>query len=237
MGNRAFITNKDMEVGVYLHWNGGRDSVEAFLRYCDLRGFRSDEYGIARFCQVVGNYFGGGLSIGVMPFRYWTAGDDNGLYVVDRWKIVGRYQPAYRNNETGEVISQHEWFSLDDYNYKDENGNRYSVVLAPYTGPEQMEYDLMEMLRDIDGAQPESERLGKVLDCKEVPTRTLEVGDVVYKPDYTGHFEPRKVVGFWPGNSYYKRYAGMPITDEYSADNVNAVVSSKTAFLYSRKED
>ena len=53
MGNRAvittqeYITNPDA-IGVYLHWNGGRDSVEAFLKYCDLRGFRppdSDEYG------------------------------------------------------------------------------------------------------------------------------------------------------------------------------------------------
>lgn len=31
MGNRAIITNKEKKVAVYLHWNGGRDSVEAFL--------------------------------------------------------------------------------------------------------------------------------------------------------------------------------------------------------------
>ncbi len=42
MGNRAVITTEDKQMGVYLHWNGGRDSVEAFLDYCDLQGFRRE---------------------------------------------------------------------------------------------------------------------------------------------------------------------------------------------------
>ena len=37
MGNRAVITTKENMynngVAIYLHWNGGRDSVEAFLEY------------------------------------------------------------------------------------------------------------------------------------------------------------------------------------------------------------
>lgn len=33
MGNRAIITNKEKRVAVYLHWNGGRDSVEAFMSF------------------------------------------------------------------------------------------------------------------------------------------------------------------------------------------------------------
>lgn len=28
MGNRAVITTSDKKMGIYLHWNGGRDSVE-----------------------------------------------------------------------------------------------------------------------------------------------------------------------------------------------------------------
>ena len=40
MGNRAVITTeKNFEnngVGVYLHWNGGYDSVSAFLKYCGV---------------------------------------------------------------------------------------------------------------------------------------------------------------------------------------------------------
>ena len=34
MGNRAVITTPDKKIGVYLHWNGGRDSVEGFLQTC-----------------------------------------------------------------------------------------------------------------------------------------------------------------------------------------------------------
>lgn len=94
MGNRAVITNKDRKLGVYLHWNGGKDSVTAFLEYCRLRGFRSGGYGMARFCQVVGNYFGGGLSIGVEPYEeVKDAGDDNGVYIVENWEIVDRIFP------------------------------------------------------------------------------------------------------------------------------------------------
>ena len=64
MGNRAIITTKDKKIGVYLHWNGGLDSVNAFLKYCELKGYRSPDssnYGFARLCQVIGNYFGSSL--------------------------------------------------------------------------------------------------------------------------------------------------------------------------------
>lgn len=95
MGNRAIIKPEGKDIGVYLHWNGGIDSVTAFLKYCELRNFRSfdDSYGIARFCQVVGNFFGGGLSIGIQSGIGETQYDakyiDNGIYVVKGWKIVG----------------------------------------------------------------------------------------------------------------------------------------------------
>ena len=46
MGNRAVITTrKDLkDIGVYLHWNGGRDSVEGFITYCKIKGYRPPEY-------------------------------------------------------------------------------------------------------------------------------------------------------------------------------------------------
>lgn len=92
MGNRAVLVAKGNEnKSVYLHWNGGRDSVEAFLKYCELRGFRGfqDEYGMARFCQVVGNFFGAnGLSVGIMDGVY--SHGDNGIYVIEDWRIVNR---------------------------------------------------------------------------------------------------------------------------------------------------
>jgi hypothetical protein len=95
MGNRAVITTPEREVGLYLHWNGGRDSVEAFLRYCDLKGYRapsSDEYGWARLCQVIGNFFGGTTSVGIGAYSDDGSMDpgDNGIYVIEGWDIVDR---------------------------------------------------------------------------------------------------------------------------------------------------
>ena len=134
MGNRAVITaskafniEKSYDIGVYLHWNGGRDSVEAFLKYCELKGYRRpdrDNYGWARLCQVIGNYFGGELSIGIdrcvnLDCDNW----DNGVYVIEGWKIVDR---KYHDGQD-----------------------------------EQQSYDLLEMLIEIDAAQPRREQLGE----------------------------------------------------------------------------
>lgn len=98
MGNRAVITTNQKrknKVGIYVHWNGGRDSVEAFLSYCKIRKFRgpvSDCYGMARLVQVIANYFGGDLSIGVdLVSNLDCDNGDNGVYVInDNWKIVKR---------------------------------------------------------------------------------------------------------------------------------------------------
>lgn len=91
MGNSAIIKAEGNDnKGVYLHWNGGRDSVEGFLKYCELKGYQGfdDDYGIARFCQIVGNFFGGGLSLGITD-GVGSPGD-HGVYIVRGWKIVGR---------------------------------------------------------------------------------------------------------------------------------------------------
>ena len=114
MGNRAVITyadysigydeekrepiyesnefiDKSHRVGIYLHWNGGYDSVHAFLEYCKLQEFRCDSYGIARLAQVISNFFGGGLSIGVdQCCRLDCDNYDNGVYLVRDWNIVDR---------------------------------------------------------------------------------------------------------------------------------------------------
>lgn len=95
MGNRAVITTEDKKIGIYLHWNGGRDSVEAFLAYCREMHFRppeKDSYGFARLCQVIANFFGNdGLSIGVDLFeRLDFDNGDNGVYIIKNWEIIGR---------------------------------------------------------------------------------------------------------------------------------------------------
>lgn len=135
MGNRAVIATRNKDLGVYLHWNGGRDSVEAFLKYCKLKGYippERDCYGWARLCQVIGNFFGGELSLGIDKYEKLDRDNgDNGVYIIENWKIVDR-----------EFI---DW-------------------------PEQNEYDLIGMLKSINNAQPEKERLSEeVIDkCKQV---------------------------------------------------------------------
>lgn len=101
MGNRAVITTstsleiKDStDLGIYVHWNGGRDSVEAFLKYCEMKGYSSPEkdfYGWARLCQVIGNFLGGTNSLGIEKCCNLDCDNgDNGVYIIKDWKIVGR---------------------------------------------------------------------------------------------------------------------------------------------------
>lgn len=99
MGNRAVITTRENfennGIGIYLHWNGGRDSVEGFLKYCDIRDFRApdtDCYGFARLAQVIANFFGDdGLSVGIDTLdRLDCDNGDNGTYIIEGWNIVDR---------------------------------------------------------------------------------------------------------------------------------------------------
>lgn len=98
MGNRAVITTKENfennGIGVYVHWNGGYDSVSAFLKYCELKGYRTpdtDNYGWARLCQVIGNFFGGSTSVGIDTVDKLDCDNyDNGVYIIKGWEIVDR---------------------------------------------------------------------------------------------------------------------------------------------------
>ena len=90
MGNSAMITNEEKQIAIYLHWNGGRDSVEAFLEYARIKGNRGNEYGMARLIQIIGNFFGGTLSLGVYPYDP-NFRSDNGIYIINKnFEIVGR---------------------------------------------------------------------------------------------------------------------------------------------------
>lgn len=96
MGNRAVITtNKNLnDTGIYLHWNGGRDCVETFLAYCDLKHYRKPEqdcYGYAMLINVITNYFGNGLSCDVNKAVFLDYDNyDNGVYIIKDWRIVDR---------------------------------------------------------------------------------------------------------------------------------------------------
>jgi hypothetical protein len=90
MGNRAVICfdkYAQNATGIYLHWNGGRDSVEAFLeaaRLLKINGDGDKQYAPARFVQMIGNFFGGTNSLGIGPVSELDCDNgDNGVYVVD----------------------------------------------------------------------------------------------------------------------------------------------------------
>lgn len=206
MGNRAVITTRKRDLGLYLHWNGGRDSVEAFLRYCELRGFRCperDDYGWARLCQVVANFMGGdGLSVGIMPYttdeEMVSCGDDNGVYVIEGWKVVDRIYP---------------W---DDF--EEEDG-----------------YDLRSMLLGIDASQPEDQRLGDFLKAEEVPVSDVRVGDHIWIRTYGG-WESGKVVGIGDGVVNGRDVTGVPYADLYASrldprENGNNYPDGETAWV------
>lgn len=212
MGNRAVITTKqnfeNNGVGIYLHWNGGYDSVNAFLKYCELKGYRtpdSDCYGFARLCQVIGNYFGGGLSIGIDTIdRLDCDNYDNGTYIIDGWNIVGR-----------------EYFE----------------------GREQDSYDLIEMLVDIDEAQPKREQLGsKFILAPVVKTSNLKIGDKIWVRNCIEDYEIHKVEGIGNGIVNGNDMTGVPYVDLYERDgdyswNCNNYIRTGTVRLAGKIEE
>lgn len=205
MGNRAVITTSRQDIGIYLHWNGGRDSVEAFLKYCELKGYRApsqDNYGWARLCQVIGNFFGGGCSVGIGPYSNLdTDNGDNGVYIIDGWEIVGR---------------------------------KY------FSGEEQHEYDLNEMLEEIDSRMPASEQLGKgFITGQRVKPDELKVGDEVYVVDYKGAISIEKVIGIggdrWVNGTNVK---GIPYVMRYSVmepeSNINNYLQEESYVIHEK---
>lgn len=98
MGNRAVITTRENfennGIGIYVHWNGGIESIETFLTYCKIIGARkpeNDDYGWATLSRVIGNFFGGTTSIGINTVNHLdTDNGDNGTYIIENWQIIDR---------------------------------------------------------------------------------------------------------------------------------------------------
>lgn len=108
MGNRAVIALGDEHdaPAIYVHWNGGAESVLAFLqaaRLLEVRDPTADPgHAAARLVQIIGNFFGGTLSIAVGTGRSLAgaAGWDNGVYTVGSgWQIVKRDRPGPRSRQ------------------------------------------------------------------------------------------------------------------------------------------
>lgn len=98
MGNRAVITTPEKKFGIYVHWNGGVESILAFAEVARSRGYRDPagdaSYGMARLCGVLCEFFGpGGTGVGIGAIdELGTDNQDNGTYVLGTdWRIIERY--------------------------------------------------------------------------------------------------------------------------------------------------
>ena len=118
MGNRAnvvFVSGDVISPAVYLHWNGGPESVYAFLAEMDFRGIRTSDpaYEAARFTQIVGEFMDKDgfetTSVGITngPSELTTEGmeavftdaGDNGFYVTDRAEGTMRRWTGFKLEE------------------------------------------------------------------------------------------------------------------------------------------
>ena len=113
MGNRAVITTKENfennGVGIYVHYCGDLESIEAFLTYCkiiDARQPENDDYGWATLSRVIGNYFGDTTGIGINVINQLdTINSDNGTYIIKDWQVVDRYySKGLKSNITYEEL-------------------------------------------------------------------------------------------------------------------------------------
>ena len=87
MGNRAVIATSDISTSpaIYLHWNGGPESVLAFLDAAKELGFRDPTmdaaYGTAYLQALICIFFGDGMSTGISALKKSdTDNGDNGVY-------------------------------------------------------------------------------------------------------------------------------------------------------------
>lgn len=121
MGNRAVITTAPFSfdnVGIYVHWNGGQESIEGFLAACRELGYRdptySPSYGLARLTQAIGLFFDAGddTSVGIGTCGQLDCDNgDNAVWLIGKdWAIVGHGVPrgdgtweAYPVAEAGTV--------------------------------------------------------------------------------------------------------------------------------------
>jgi len=136
MGNRAVIAFTDEHgnqnknsVGIYLHWNGGRDSVEGFLQTAKDYGIRSGSYGLARLTQIICNCFPGTLSVGVNTLDKLDCDNyDNGVYWVDTmFNIVDRKYTPKRN-----TWSEQQQYPLADFVKGVKEDNDFVFNKDPY---------------------------------------------------------------------------------------------------------
>lgn len=195
MGNRAIIATKESYrtngAGIYLHWNGGRDSVEAFLTYARLKGCRGGDYGIARLTQYIGNFFGGTNSLGIVPAQC-GAGDDNGVYIIDdKFNIIDR-------EEIGEGFTEQQEYDLAEMVTAINEAQPHNEQI-----PERL---LHQMIMAEQYPMAWEEKISLV-----------RVGQVLFTADWTGTWSENKVAGIGQPGQVVNGHdvEGIPYIDKY----------------------
>lgn len=99
MGNRAVITTSpfnENNIGIYVHWNGGRESIEGFLkaaRELDYRAPGCDpNYAMAGLAGLIWSFLGtNGLSVCVGQCKDLDCDNgNNGTWLLgDDWSVAG----------------------------------------------------------------------------------------------------------------------------------------------------
>lgn len=102
MGNRAVIVafDKADAPSIYLHWNGGVESVLGFLAAAKELGFgdpvRDEAYGMGYLQALTALYFGDGLSTGIGPLDHNDADNGgNGLYILGEGFTIAKRKFVY----------------------------------------------------------------------------------------------------------------------------------------------
>lgn len=201
MGNQAIIVGENSNIGLYLHWNGGMDTVKPLLDYCALiapqggLGERFHNSGLTIITTVMSNFFGndgGNVDVVSVSGNKSDIPYDNGIYVVDGWEIVERRR---KNGQTTEQ---------DSYDYK-------------------------EVMRTLDSRQPERNQIPELVESELTYPEDIKIGDKivtrkVWQKENDPHaLEVHKVIRFGE-DRYINGYNvhGKPFTDKYGEDNINS---------------
>lgn len=161
MGNRCLITNKNKKIAIYQHWNGGRDTIEPLLRVAEYE-FQKNPYkfGCDEFKAV--------LDVSKKVFdgkecdyeRNQNIASDNGVYVVEEFKIIERLNNRYSEQREHNPLQMELYISLV-YNLGKEEAERLMEKIEKYSKNEELfqlyEISIYELVRIFNSTKNRQE--------------------------------------------------------------------------------
>lgn len=177
MGNRAVITVKGSRKGIYIHWNGGRDSVEPILWATKNLVANKAATAHTELENIAYTLDAVGFNPEIGKLNELDCDNyDNGVYITQNYEIVGR--KYHRGSE------QKEYSFLAFVRFINEQL------------PKRLQKNEDELLMLLASVIPSYSVNGKIK--KEDYIKNLNVGDIIYYKDtfYTliGRAEKNKVV-------------------------------------------